>query len=80
MQKIKITDRREIHVQAKKWRGKDVVDIRTYVITEGYTGYTRKGINIDKEHAVEVAKAILKECGGEDDSGSETLQATDQSG
>ena len=37
------------------------MDIRTFIDTPEYTGYTRKGINIPVEVAVSLAKAILEE-------------------
>ena len=63
MKVIPVTERREIHVQRKKWRGQDIVDVRTYVKTENYEGYTKKGIAIPMEVIEQVIEAIIEEAG-----------------
>jgi len=63
MKVIPVTERREIHVQRKRWRGQDMVDIRTYIKTENYEGYTRKGIMIPIEVVEDVIAAIIEEAG-----------------
>jgi len=37
------------------------LDVRTYIETPNYTGFTRKGINIPIEYAKELSQAILEE-------------------
>lgn len=70
MVKIKITSNREIHVQSSIYKGKPVLDIRTFITPpEGMTpeeakadgkfsGYTQKGINVPFSYAETIADAI----------------------
>jgi len=67
--KIVVSSQREIHVQRSQYKGQDNLDIRTYVVSDDYTGYTPKGVSIPWEDAVgekalgkKVADAILKVC------------------
>ena len=61
MKEVKISSFRKIVVKKTKYRGQDRLDIRTYLETPTFTGYTRKGINIPIENAEELARAILAE-------------------
>ena len=63
MRKIQVTPNREIHVQKKTWQDREIVDIRTYLTTEKYTGYTKRGVTVSPELARELAQAILDEVG-----------------
>jgi hypothetical protein len=65
MEKIVISPSREIHVQISTFRGRGNLDVRTYVITPNYKGYTPKGVNIPLEKARELAQAIIKVLEGE---------------
>jgi hypothetical protein len=60
MEKVVITPYREIHIQISKLRTKTTLDIRTYIKTQVYEGYTQKGINIPLEKGRELAESILK--------------------
>jgi len=48
MEIIKISEKIEIHVQNSKYK-KDYIDIRKYVKTKAYTGYTKQGITIRRD-------------------------------
>ncbi len=61
MKKIVVTPSREIHVQKKIWNGQEILDIRTYLKTEKYTGYTKKGVTVPPNLARELAQAIIEE-------------------
>lgn len=63
MKEIVITERRKIVVQKANYKGNNVLDIRTYVKTDKYTGPTKKGINIPVAKAEELVRAILAELG-----------------
>jgi len=64
MEKVIISDNREIHIQISQFKHRKTLDIRTYVKTPSYTGYTPKGINIPIEKGKELAESILKVIGG----------------
>lgn len=57
---IKLSEYRSIHVRRTNYEGRDGVDVRTYVTSDDYSGYTQKGIRIPVENARAVAEAILK--------------------
>jgi len=57
---VKISDSREIHVQANEYKGRVELDIRTYIKTQQYTGYTQKGVRIPTEKGAELIEAISK--------------------
>lgn len=57
--KIEVSKNREIHVQVNDFRGHVGLDIRTYIETANYVGYTPKGIRIPPECAEKVAEAIM---------------------
>lgn len=40
----------EIRIQVTKFKGEIRLDIRKYIDTEKYTGYTKQGISIPAEH------------------------------
>lgn len=61
MQEVVISEQRKIVVQKRQWKGRISLDIRGYVTTDKYTGYTRKGVNIPVEKAKEIIDAIMKE-------------------
>jgi hypothetical protein len=63
--KIVVSPEREIHVQKSTYGGRENLDIRTYVKSEKYAGYSPKGFQIPWEVAVagkgkELAEAIIK--------------------
>jgi len=61
MQVVAVSPSREIHVQRKLWRGREFLDIRTYIKTENYEGYTKKGVMIPIEMADDLVGAIVEE-------------------
>lgn len=63
MKKIEVGPTREIHVQLKEWKGHKFLDIRTYMKSERYSGYTKKGVTAPPEFGKEIAQAILDEIG-----------------
>ena len=65
MEELVITPQRKLVVQKKIWKDQETLDIRTYITTEAYTGYTKKGINIPLGKAKDLAKAIEREAGSE---------------
>jgi len=60
LQIVPITKSREIHVQANEYKGRVELDIRTYVKSESYKGYTQKGVRIPTEKGAELIEAISK--------------------
>ncbi|MDI6642487.1 MAG: PC4/YdbC family ssDNA-binding protein [Candidatus Hodarchaeaceae archaeon] len=55
-----ISERKKVVVQKSRFRGVDTLDIRTWIETPEYKGFTRKGVNIPIEKGEELAKKILK--------------------
>ena len=60
MESITITNQRDIKVQSTKYKGRDVLDVRTYIKTSAFEGFTKKGITIPIEFAPLLAEAIQK--------------------
>lgn len=60
LQIVPISKSREIHVQANEYKGRVELDIRTYVKSESYTGYTQKGVRIPTEKGADLIEAISK--------------------
>ena len=66
MQILEITREKKVYIRRMEWRGKDVLDVRTFIISRRYTGYTREGIRIPFERAEELMDALAEEIlGGE---------------
>lgn len=59
LEKIEISSAREIHVQVSEYKGRNELDVRTFLKTENYTGYTPKGVRIPIERGTQVADAII---------------------
>jgi len=57
---VPITASREIHVQRSEYKGKPVLDIRTFVKSPTFTGYTPKGINIPLNNGQELLETLQK--------------------
>jgi len=66
MREIRVSDSRKIVVQKTRFRNREVLDVRTYIETPKYTGFTRKGINIPIEYAKDLSQAILEEIAKQD--------------
>ena len=60
VEEIQITENRKIVVQRSNFRGLDTLDVRTWLKTPTYEGFTRKGVNIPIEKGEELAQKILK--------------------
>lgn len=60
IEKVRISDAREIHIQISNWKGRENLDIRTYVKSAKFSGYTQKGVNVPVESGEELVKAISK--------------------
>lgn len=56
--KVKISNERSIVIQDS--RIKDSIDIRTYLETANYTGFTQKGIVIPKGKVKELVEILSK--------------------
>lgn len=62
MQRVKLNDKVEIHIQKVQFESGEVrLDLRAFVSTKKYTGYSPKGINIPLSKVPELADAILRE-------------------
>ena len=61
MQELVISESRKIVVQKKEWQNRMSLDIRSYVTSDNYSGYTKKGINIPVKKVQELIDAIKKE-------------------
>ena len=60
MEEVMISEQRKVVVQRSKFRGGETLDIRTWLETPNYKGFTKKGINIPIEKGEELAQKILK--------------------
>jgi len=60
METITITNQRDIKVQQTKYKGRQVLDVRTYIKTPTFEGFTKKGITIPIEFAPLLIEAIQK--------------------
>lgn len=60
-----VSERKKVVVQKSRFRGVDTLDIRTWVETPKYKGYTKKGVNVPIEKGEELAQKILKVVKGE---------------
>ncbi len=59
-EEVVITKQRKVIVQRSKFMETETLDIRTWLETPKYRGFTKKGINIPIEKGDELAKKILK--------------------
>jgi hypothetical protein len=60
MEELIISERKKVVIQHTKFGDMDTLDIRTWVDTPSYKGFTRKGVNIPVEKGEELAQKILK--------------------
>ncbi|HDI13112.1 MAG: hypothetical protein DRN83_02890 [Hadesarchaea archaeon] len=60
LEEVVVNDRKKVVIQRSRFHGLDTLDIRTWVETPNYKGFTRKGINIPVEKGEELAQKILK--------------------
>lgn len=60
MEEVVVNERKKVIVQKSRFRGLDTLDIRTWVETSNYKGFTKKGVNIPVEKGEELAQKILK--------------------
>lgn len=55
---IKVTDAIKIRMEVNEYQDKHRVDIREYVESSRYTGFTKKGVNIPTELLEEMYKGL----------------------
>lgn len=55
-----LSERRKLVIQKTNFRGADVLDVRTWVETSNYKGFTKKGINLPVEKGDELVEKIVK--------------------
>lgn len=60
VEEIQITESRKVVIQRSQFTGVDTLDIRTWLKTPTFEGFTRKGVNIPIEKGEELAQKILK--------------------
>ncbi len=60
MEEVVVNERKKVIVQKSRFRGLDTLDIRTWVETSNYKGFTKKGVNIPVEKGEELAQKVLK--------------------
>lgn len=60
LEKVKVSEGREVHVQVNEYKGRRELDIRTFIISSSYTGYSPKGIRLPIQLGKKIAEAILK--------------------
>jgi hypothetical protein len=60
MEELVINERRKVVIQHAKFEDMDTIDIRIWIDTPNYKGFTRKGVNIPIEKGEELAQKILK--------------------
>jgi hypothetical protein len=47
-------------IQKRRFKDKDFIDIRKYILTTKFTGFTQKGITIEKKVAKTLGEKLLK--------------------
>lgn len=57
---IKVNDTSKIRIELTEFKGVNRFDIREYVETEKYTGFTKKGINLPTEFLEEIHNSLGK--------------------
>jgi hypothetical protein len=60
MEELVISERKKVVIQHAKFGDMDTLDIRTWIDTPNYKGFTRKGVNIPVEKGEELVQKILK--------------------
>jgi len=60
MEELVVSERKKVVIQHAKFGDLDTLDVRTWIDTPKYKGFTRKGINIPVEKGEELAQKILK--------------------
>jgi len=60
MEELVISERKKVVIQHTKFENMDTLDIRTWIDTPNYKGFTRKGVNIPIEKGEELVQKILK--------------------
>lgn len=58
--RIKVDDRSAIVVRLTEWRGKQGLDIRIYMASDIYTGFTKQGIRIPLDRIDELRGVLMK--------------------
>lgn len=60
LDELKISDTVKIVIQKRKFDEREFIDIRKWINTEKYTGYTKKGIAIDIEQFPKLLEKLNK--------------------
>jgi len=55
---IKVSDSRKLRLEVSEFNGIHRVDIREYLETERYTGFTKKGVNVPTEYLEELYNGL----------------------
>lgn len=55
---VRVNDSTQIRIEVSEFKGQYRLDIREYIKTEKYTGFTKKGVNVLTNYAEELYKAL----------------------
>lgn len=55
---VRVNDSTQIRIEVSEFKGQYRLDIREYIETEKYTGFTKKGVNVLTNYAEELYKAL----------------------
>lgn len=55
---IEVSDSMKLRLEVSEFKGIHRVDIREYIETEKYTGFTKKGVNVPTEFLEELHKGL----------------------
>jgi len=57
---VRVNDSTQIRIEVSEFKEQYRLDIREYIETERYTGFTKKGINVLTNYAEEIYNALGK--------------------
>ena len=57
---VEVNDSTKIRIELTEFKGVNRFDVREYIETEKYTGFTKKGINLPTEFLEEIYEGIGK--------------------
>jgi hypothetical protein len=55
---VRVNDSTQIRIEVSEFKEQYRLDIREYIETERYTGFTKKGVNVLTNYAEELYKAL----------------------
>ena len=55
---VRVNDSTQIRIEVSEFKGQYRLDIREYIETEKYIGFTKKGVNVLTNYAEELYKAL----------------------